>query len=571
MVPKNLCRSARTSHLGRLKMHQCSHLESDVLPKHRIVEETSRTSAALEVVFDRLRTFIPELSVSLQRQRNAALPIHRLPPELLELIFKNYLSKSLRIKRFYERKRGLRFRELNVLRYVCSRWCEIVDAAAKLWTTLDLYDDPRVVDLFVQKSREAPLRIVCSDGEDNEVPRLPAMCRWRTLSAEESVFQKSQLRCFSAEELPMLEELEIKTMLLGGPYLINLPNLRSLHCFGTHFLFVSTGQLNQLTNLELNLSALRMTTFLTLLVGTPALQSLRVQSYRYQIKTDDDSDDEWEEEYEQGRKLLPPFSPLPQLRQVDLFGRRGYPLLHILEGLKVSRLSSVSIRYDITPEFGLGYEENIERYLRGLMDYLSLVQEEKLQVVLNLDQAVLVLKANTRLTIQVEKCQEWGTKWQDWVASGTLQPILRHPSVTSSLHAEHIDLPEDPARFITLARSLPHLTQVSLAIDPETALGDGFPFVQSLLETSATRDSSSWLCPELGILRLRDNRWLTLTVPHGVAERVKALIRARDGGVPSSNRTFVVLVHETLQSHEAWSGIHLLQCEDDAEWYRVVP
>ncbi|KAG8946826.1 hypothetical protein FRC04_011373 [Tulasnella sp. 424] len=86
---------------------------------------------------------------------NESLPIHQLPPELLQII----------IGEAYDQKS---YRDLFTIRSVCKYWMEIVDSMHELWTRVSLKHDPNLLSMILEKSSTQPLSVSYKeDGIDS--------------------------------------------------------------------------------------------------------------------------------------------------------------------------------------------------------------------------------------------------------------------------------------------------------------------------------------------------------------------------------------------------------------------
>ncbi|KAG8972611.1 hypothetical protein FRC05_009721 [Tulasnella sp. 425] len=75
---------------------------------------------------------------------NQSLPIHRLPPELLQIIIGEAYNQEL-------------YRDLFKIRSVCKYWMEIVDSMHELWTRVSLKHNADLLSMILEKSSTQPL------------------------------------------------------------------------------------------------------------------------------------------------------------------------------------------------------------------------------------------------------------------------------------------------------------------------------------------------------------------------------------------------------------------------------
>ena len=132
-------------------------MSSDIAPNDAI--------ASIEEVIHRQVTFLSELRVT----RNFLLPVFRLPPETLSIIF------SHGARDYYESDSGGRVTPciptwVNVS-YVCSHWRNIALNCPTLWT-YHFSTSRRWTEELLLRSKEASLKISCSYPSRNKDVRL---------------------------------------------------------------------------------------------------------------------------------------------------------------------------------------------------------------------------------------------------------------------------------------------------------------------------------------------------------------------------------------------------------------
>ncbi|KIO19990.1 hypothetical protein M407DRAFT_221762 [Tulasnella calospora MUT 4182] len=87
--------------------------------------------------------------------RNAALPIHTLPREILSCIFLVCLEPIT-----------WRFKNITRLMSVCAVWKELLENASVFWPKLHSHYSPEMLELILSRNVSGPLRVICSKKED---------------------------------------------------------------------------------------------------------------------------------------------------------------------------------------------------------------------------------------------------------------------------------------------------------------------------------------------------------------------------------------------------------------------
>ncbi|KAG8916402.1 hypothetical protein FRC01_003175 [Tulasnella sp. 417] len=85
--------------------------------------------------------------LALARKHNAALPIHSLPAEIFLQVIQHHM-----LEMHPNSYREGYNKHLLSLSGVCSYWYNLIRDSPPLWTTLDLSDSPKVVEIVLQRS-----------------------------------------------------------------------------------------------------------------------------------------------------------------------------------------------------------------------------------------------------------------------------------------------------------------------------------------------------------------------------------------------------------------------------------
>ncbi|KAG8892814.1 hypothetical protein FRC01_013943, partial [Tulasnella sp. 417] len=162
---------------------------------------------------------VPSNELALNREHNAALPIHTLPAEVfLQVIHLHMLD----LLDFVDNTKGYNKRLID-LSGVCWYWYNLIRDSPPLWTRLDLSDPPKIVEIVLQRSSSHPLDIILTSPK----PRLrarpqsvnlakcrsffgavhPHRDRWRTLTIKVSSRWVEVVSAGLKEPAPNLEKL----------------------------------------------------------------------------------------------------------------------------------------------------------------------------------------------------------------------------------------------------------------------------------------------------------------------------------------------------------------------------
>ena len=223
--------------------------------------------------------------MQLRRRRNASLPlpINRLPPELLRMIF-GHLRKppsTRRTRHLY----GVRFSPYTPLisvMLVCHKWCTIASHAASLWTDIGL----SATELLISRSLGASIRLSgCLSPEDDPLEtifkdngaRIRELDLWAVgpMPALPSILETHMPRLhtialFSEDKFSSTVPSQL---LINVP--VSFPALKAMML--ENILIIPTHVLPQLTHLHLGrMKGLSVSDILDVLRNTPALEVLDI-------------------------------------------------------------------------------------------------------------------------------------------------------------------------------------------------------------------------------------------------------------------------------------------------------
>ncbi|KAG8904453.1 hypothetical protein FRB99_001713 [Tulasnella sp. 403] len=140
--------------------HAIDRLRDDLLAEGGITpDQFSRSDNALsqwdELFLDayvRIGRCVQRRVSDIQARRNAFVAIHRLPVEILTIIF----MQSVRM--FLKKDDGkYYYRGLRRLRLVSRHWCQFIDETPSFWTFISATHSPPVWSMALIKSRDLPL------------------------------------------------------------------------------------------------------------------------------------------------------------------------------------------------------------------------------------------------------------------------------------------------------------------------------------------------------------------------------------------------------------------------------
>ncbi|ESK86382.1 hypothetical protein Moror_4975 [Moniliophthora roreri MCA 2997] len=219
---KSLCRSTISIRDRQIIAQYLRDAEKDVR-KSKV--ETMKLLAAVRTLENKRKT----LEKSMEFYRSLLSPIHKMPPEILSTIFmfccnENELAPQSR-----------RPPAAIVLSTVCGRWREIALSIPALWSSVSIRNngtDPwssstallaEITQVFMQRSKNAPLVVVLAWRPDNFDALLPALLylaknseRWSSISLHvpSAMFAAPALGSVSGR-IPLLHRLNLRAC--NGP------------------------------------------------------------------------------------------------------------------------------------------------------------------------------------------------------------------------------------------------------------------------------------------------------------------------------------------------------------------
>ncbi|KAG8907318.1 hypothetical protein FRC01_007731, partial [Tulasnella sp. 417] len=148
----------------------------------------------------------------MQRRRNLAAPIHKLPIEVMVMIFAAY-SKSSPLA-YYP--------SLLDLTTVNKLWYDAIVYSPQLWTVLESDFSPKIAKLVIERSKALPLSLVWHDKERNEqeeqeLERFLALVvqhshRFKSINMIFPEWENLIGRELLQSKLPRLEKLRVKAL-----------------------------------------------------------------------------------------------------------------------------------------------------------------------------------------------------------------------------------------------------------------------------------------------------------------------------------------------------------------------
>ncbi|KAG8926260.1 hypothetical protein FRC01_009153 [Tulasnella sp. 417] len=222
------------------------------------------------------------------RQRNALLPILKLPEELLRLIFHlALLNSSGRRRRNY-------LRRISTLRAVSWVWRDLIDRTPLFWTQISSSDHPDFVSNAFDKSLKLPLHLNYTGLTDFEYEAAffdkasPHQTRWKSVAIHEP--SAELLHTYFNNPNPSITGLLLSTdtgyalgeagldKLLGG----EVEKLEELRAIRWRNIVWSDARFTQLRVLEIeDYQTLGMGVIFDILAGNPSLEVFRLDSIRF--------------------------------------------------------------------------------------------------------------------------------------------------------------------------------------------------------------------------------------------------------------------------------------------------
>ncbi|KAG8958320.1 hypothetical protein FRC03_009254 [Tulasnella sp. 419] len=155
------------------------------------------------------------------RRRNLLLPINRLPPELLAIIFR-FVQDS-------EEDDEEAIWAVMRLTQVCVSWDSIATSIPHLWTIIDTSFPLTLMESTISRSRDMPLRVnlhgVDGDHEREQVFELirPHVARWKSLNITSRRFNELFRLRLGDAWMPCLESFVRQTSTSYSVYVTEIP------------------------------------------------------------------------------------------------------------------------------------------------------------------------------------------------------------------------------------------------------------------------------------------------------------------------------------------------------------
>ena len=231
--------------------------------------------------------------IQLRRCRNdsTAVPISRLPPEVLRMIFGRIRQSP--VKRYpidLSASRFTSYRQLVSAMLVCHKWHAIGSQAASLWTEIDFGHRRAFASVLLTRSLGAPIRLCGHFDVDNMLSTVIAdnsarICELDLWVRVELPQHASILQSIMTIDMPRVRVLSLArtrfsredtvTVISDPTAPTRLPALKAILL--ESFLFVPTHSLPRLTHLHLaSLHKINPSSILDLLRNTPALEVLHI-------------------------------------------------------------------------------------------------------------------------------------------------------------------------------------------------------------------------------------------------------------------------------------------------------
>ncbi|KAG8942803.1 hypothetical protein FRC04_003498 [Tulasnella sp. 424] len=213
---------------------------------------------ALALVKSCINNELDMLISSMQHRRNLAAPIHKLPIEVLVMIFAHFTASSSLSDDY----------NLLDLTTVNKLWYDAIVHSPQLWTVLESDFPLKINKLVVQRSKNLPISLIWDNtGYESEQPELAGILELavqnsvRLKSIEMTVPKPSELNAKGLLEssMPHLEKLQVKTVwvpysegvLLEEFELMDGPPLREVSLDGMGLSSWSSPRLSGLVALDL--------------------------------------------------------------------------------------------------------------------------------------------------------------------------------------------------------------------------------------------------------------------------------------------------------------------------------
>ncbi|KDQ17440.1 hypothetical protein BOTBODRAFT_144253 [Botryobasidium botryosum FD-172 SS1] len=157
--------------------------------------------AVLRLALEVIEAYIHKEIAAHHQYRNLRAPIHRLPTEIISLIFRFIEPDSFR-STFYIRER--KSAPLNISG-VSRQWRQVALSTPRIWSKIDMRS-MSLAALFIERSKHAPLDVAVDQGTKMMALVLPHIDRWRAFHAMVPLHQEAPQPLVCA---PKLEALSI--------------------------------------------------------------------------------------------------------------------------------------------------------------------------------------------------------------------------------------------------------------------------------------------------------------------------------------------------------------------------
>ncbi|KAG8962152.1 hypothetical protein FRC05_005493 [Tulasnella sp. 425] len=196
---------------------------------------------------------------SMQHRSNLAAPIHKLPIEVLVMIFAHFTASSSLSDNC----------SLLELTTVNKLWYDAIVHSPQLWTVVESYFSPKIAKLVVQRSKNLPLSLIWDNRgcDENEQPELAEIldllvqnsARLRSIKITVPTRSEPSVRRLLESNMPHLQKLQVEAV--WEPYsvgesleefeLMEGPPLREISLGGVCLSSWSSPRLSRLVALDI--------------------------------------------------------------------------------------------------------------------------------------------------------------------------------------------------------------------------------------------------------------------------------------------------------------------------------
>ncbi|KAG8899199.1 hypothetical protein FRB99_006873 [Tulasnella sp. 403] len=144
--------------------------------------------------------------IGLKRSRNRALPINRLPPELLQLVFQWCLPEECDLLDDDNRSMTSYYSALFALIGVSRDWATAIKSSPLFWTYTCSLDPNALTELVIKRSKDSPLRVkfVCDADNKDHPDSLQKATYVKTLLSQSYRWHTLCVRTDDAEAISQL-------------------------------------------------------------------------------------------------------------------------------------------------------------------------------------------------------------------------------------------------------------------------------------------------------------------------------------------------------------------------------